>query len=716
MQKRSLLYLSIVAAIIFSCSYAQAALQFLPRYQGSYGVRSQSGGRKDVSLSCASYGGVEKGTNQTCTGQFSAGGKTCYKSCSCDNLKFQYTIASHQGTGKLCASLSNACTDSGGTYYSGCVLNNCNVRNSTWISESSKSSYTSNNYTCTSQNTSGKDGTCYVCTCPSSWATGSCPANAASCSTCKAISPYTVSKFNLVSCKTGYYKNGNSCTQCPAGSYCDGTNKTTCPAGSYSAAGASSCTQCQAGKYSAAGATSCTDCAAGTYSTAGSSSCLKCSAGTYSAAGASSCTTCSEGKYSTAGSSSCISCSPKQANSTHTGCVDCSTDSDCTKVSGGKCSGGTCVYPVITCNSTTDRSSEKAACGAVLMGYKCSSCTAQTADGTQSSQYNCTCEAKTLYPNGSSGTGSNGYLMEGANYGIDTLCDNWHIVCPNSKCKAGYYYSGGGCLACTGNTYSFSKATSCKACPEGQYVNDAHTKCIDPACEVESVTIPTGASCSEYNSCNKCLAWACKDGYVQSGDVCDKISAGFFLYADGTIGNSTTNGKTIIGVVFDVSKRLAIALKDLGKFVWSTESIYWETTTDSEGVHVKGEYVDTGADSSSDGRSNTDTVLNFCEGRCESAYPAFYKVEKYSTSGIGKAGEWFIPASGQLGSINDNMDVLNESLAKANNGTSGNLLEDEYWASTDTNGMSSYRKFSSGSGYMTTGKTKERYFRAIINY
>ena len=97
------------------------------------------------------------------------------------------------------------------------------------------------NYTCTTQNTSGKDGTCYVCACPSSWATGSCPANSATCSTCKAISPYTVSKFNLVSCKAGYYKNGNSCTQCPAGSACDGINKTLCPAGSYSAAGASSC-------------------------------------------------------------------------------------------------------------------------------------------------------------------------------------------------------------------------------------------------------------------------------------------------------------------------------------------------------------------------------------------------------------------------------------------------------------------------------------------
>ena len=203
MQKRNLLYLSILAAIIFCFSYAHAAIQFLPRYQGSYEGRVEDGGRDKVEVSCESFGGVTKGANQMCTGQFIRAGLTCYKSCSCDKSKFQYTIASHQGSGKLCESLSNACTDSAGTSYSNCVLNTCNVRNSTWIGENSKSSYTSNNYTCTTQNTSGKDGTCYVCACPSSWATGSCPANSATCSTCKAISPYTVSKFNLVSCKAG---------------------------------------------------------------------------------------------------------------------------------------------------------------------------------------------------------------------------------------------------------------------------------------------------------------------------------------------------------------------------------------------------------------------------------------------------------------------------------------------------------------------------------
>lgn len=493
MQKRVYIFLSLIAAAFFFSSFAEAALQYLPRYQGSYGARTQSGGKDKVTVSCASKGGVEKGANQTCTGAFTAGGKTCYKSCYCDTSVYKYTVASHQGTGKLCASLSNACTDKNGTRYSICNENTCSATNSSWISENSKASYTSNKYTCKAQGTAGKDGTCYLCACPATWTTGNCPENSLVCESCKAISPYTESKYNLTSCKLGYYRDGAKCTLCPAGNFCNGTGKFNCLPGSYAPAGASSCTQCPAGQYSAAGATSCTNCKAGTYSVAGSSTCTECNAGTYSAAGAAKCTTCSDDKYSTKGSSSCISCSPKKANSTHSGCVDCATSADCTKVSGGTCSGGTCKYPVITCNSDTDRTNEKVPCGAnITTGYSCSACTAQAEDGSQTSgHFNCTCNSKSMYPNGTSGSGTNGILMEGANYGIDTLCDGWRIVCPKSGCKAGYYYTGGGCLACTGNTYSAAKATACTPCPDGQTANATHT-----GCELKNLT------CQEWVKAN----------------------------------------------------------------------------------------------------------------------------------------------------------------------------------------------------------------------
>ncbi len=78
MQKRVLIYLFIVTAVVFSFSYAQAALYFLPRYQGS--IQKE---REKTEISCENFGGVSKGANQVCSGRFERAGLVCYKSCEC---------------------------------------------------------------------------------------------------------------------------------------------------------------------------------------------------------------------------------------------------------------------------------------------------------------------------------------------------------------------------------------------------------------------------------------------------------------------------------------------------------------------------------------------------------------------------------------------------------------------------------------------------------
>ena len=370
MQKRNLLYLSILAAIIFCFSYAHAAIQFLPRYQGSYEGRVEDGGRDKVEVSCEVFGGVEKKEKQTCSGLFKLRNLTCYKECHCDSSIYQYSILQHQGSGKLCASLSDPCTDKNGTLYASCVFNTCKAQNSEWIEDKERTIYTEENYECNKQAFSSAEGDCYQCSCPESWAEGNCPSNSVDCEICKAISPYKISKYKLNSCKEGYYKEDSKCLECPAGSYCDGISKKNCPAGSYSERnattckscsagtysneGASSCTSCPAGKYSKAGAGYCNICSAGTYSNSGASSCISCpagkysnagagycnicpagkyskagasycnicSAGTYSNSGASSCTTCASGSYSSSGASSCLKCPEGQtSNSEHTDCI-----------------------------------------------------------------------------------------------------------------------------------------------------------------------------------------------------------------------------------------------------------------------------------------------------------------------------------------------------------------------------------------------------------
>ena len=560
MQKRYLLYLSIVAAVIFCFSYAQAAIQFLPRYQGSYGTRNQEGGRDKVEVTCKTYGGVEKSTNQTCTGQFTRAGLTCYKSCSCNKTTFQYTIAAHQGDGKLCASLSNACTDSAGTSYSTCSLNTCNVRNSTWISESSKESYTSNNYECTSQNATGKDGACYLCACPSDWATGSCPDNADKCSTCKAIDPYTVSKFNLESCKAGYYKDDNSCTKCPAGSYCDGINKTLCPAGSYSAAGASSCTSCVAGTYSAEkGATACTECEAGTYSTAGSSKCLDCSAGTYSGKAASKCDSCPAGKYSSAKASFCNICSAGTYSSAGaSSCTECEAGtysgreaSKCLDCSAGTYSG----KKASTCSACTGNTYSAAKAGS------CTSCSSgMVANSTHTGCEVVPCAKYLVAP----------WVQAETTSEFETKCESYNV---GSKRYYGYgaqFYSSSAKEVCEEKTY-----IKCVDCFE--YIGEGATR---DKCETGYVKVKADGTISrgygqETIGCGFC-----------SND-CDKAFSGAVFVTgdrsnlDGFADSCLAEGMGYVASEFyDCGGKTYAPCQNCTGVTWVTRGMYISSTSD----------------------------------------------------------------------------------------------------------------------------------------
>ncbi len=104
MQKHHFIFLFLISTILSYSTFAEAALQFLPRYQGSYSGRSQSGGKDKITVSCTSKGGVEKGANQICAGAFSAGGKTCYKSCRC--ISGYKTNASGGCVAKICSDYS----------------------------------------------------------------------------------------------------------------------------------------------------------------------------------------------------------------------------------------------------------------------------------------------------------------------------------------------------------------------------------------------------------------------------------------------------------------------------------------------------------------------------------------------------------------------------------------------------------------------------------
>ena len=161
---------------------------------------------------------------------------------------------------------------------------------------------------------------------------------------------------------------------------------------------------------------------------------------------------------------------------------------------------------------------------------------------------------------------------------------------------------------------------------------------------------------------------------------------GAILNADKTCSSEIISGKTPIGVVFNHSGKLAIGLEESRKY-WSNNyfdvpslpnlTTYSEITADWQG------------------KNNTRLVLEYCKTIGESC-PAFEYVNSYKTEGT-KAGDWYLPAMGELIAIHKNRDVLNTALGKIGATKVGT---DWYWSSSQhSNTHAWFLTFTIGSDY-----------------
>ena len=130
-------------------------------------------------------------------------------------------------------------------------------------------------------------------------------------------------------------------------------------------------------------------------------------------------------------------------------------------------------------------------------------------------------------------------------------------------------------------------------------------------------------------------------------------TVGAILYSDMTCNTNVVASKTPIGVVFDTTNHLAIAL-DTKTLQWSIESFDVPTLSNitSESA-VTGDWQ---------GKNNTRLVLEYCKTN-EKSCPAFEYVNSYKTEGT-KAGDWYLPALGELKVIFVNTNVLDSVLGK----------------------------------------------------
>ena len=145
-------------------------------------------------------------------------------------------------------------------------------------------------------------------------------------------------------------------------------------------------------------------------------------------------------------------------------------------------------------------------------------------------------------------------------------------------------------------------------------------------------------------------------------------TVGAILYSDKSCNANVVASKTPIGVVFDTTNRLAIALDTKDK-TWLDG--YFDVPTLSNCSSSSAVTADW------QGKNNTRLMLEYCKNGY--SCPAFEYVNSYKTDGT-KAGDWYLPAMGELNAIYQNKDALNTALGKIG-GTK--LLNSYHWSSSE---------------------------------
>ena len=174
-----------------------------------------------------------------------------------------------------------------------------------------------------------------------------------------------------------------------------------------------------------------------------------------------------------------------------------------------------------------------------------------------------------------------------------------------------------------------------------------------------------GNTCGgKYASCE------CSKGNVFNNGACEKqkCAIGTFYYSDITCSYDYDSSKTIIGIVI---KDSTIIMSKPTKMKWSSSYIDTSLTNISAISEAQADYS---------GKTNTLTIVQYHPSETSSDNAALY-CNSYSTQGT-NAGEWYLPAAGELYSyLYDNYNLL-EPLATTLGWTN---MNGAFWSSTESN-------------------------------
>ena len=387
---------------------------------------------------------------------------------------------------------------------------------------------------------------------------------------------------------------------------------------------------------------------------------------------------------------------------------------------GGKyqCTCDTTLYPVTSCTSPQTPATGNG-----------SSCTAngvtRYSECVCPSNYTETCTGQNQQGRGTGCTykGTTKYTACECKPGYNQTCTELGPVTPNDYCLMNgiRYYNN--CKSCE---------NKCKldSCPAG--VSCTLEDCSGKYCDVGCATGYVNWCTKPETDCAK-LGYTksvsqCSDGYLKcpynsAAVFCEDIGAavavGDILYGDGTVANSLVAGKTPIGIVFDTTNHLAVALTDINSSGSAGSStMYWSTSyydipalgncTSSTDLMTCGV----------DGRANTTAILN-CGSSCGTT-PAATATNSYEPSGCSKdfckKTKWFLPSMRDLITLYNAKSYVNASLSLTASSGAKTLTKSYYWSSTEfSSNYAWYLWMDDVSRYYGT-KDYSEYVRPVVKY
>ncbi len=158
---------------------------------------------------------------------------------------------------------------------------------------------------------------------------------------------------------------------------------------------------------------------------------------------------------------------------------------------------------------------------------------------------------------------------------------------------------------------------------------------------------------------------------IESGASSSNCTVGAILYSDMSCDPNVVASKKPIGVVFDQANRLAIAL--------DPEAVKWWVDNPFDVPTLSNYSSPSEATADWQGKNNTRLVLEYCKTNERRGCPAVEYVNRYKTEGT-QAGDWYVPAMGELNAIYQNKDVLNMALGTIG----GTELYSEHWSSSES--------------------------------